>query len=112
MPTALTPSQQHGANVSRERRDSSRPDAVAQPSFAPHRKDFIHRFESCAGANHWSDGTVAVQLRFSLNSAAGAIVHENPRSDRWSYRRIVAEIETAYGPRSEHAEAMGIEKAG
>ena len=72
-------------------------------------KDFIHRFESCAMANHWSDATMAVQLRFSLNGAAGAIVHKNPRSDRWSYRRIVAEIETAYGPRSEHAAAIGIE---
>ena len=69
-------------------------------------KDFIHRFESCAMANHWSDATMAVQLRFSLNGAAGAIVHKNPRSDRWSYQRIVAEIETAYGPRSEHAAAI------
>ena len=72
-------------------------------------KDFIHRFESCAMANHWSDATMAVQLRFSLNGAAGAIVHKNPRSDRWSYRQIVAGIVTAYGPRSEHAAAIGIE---
>ncbi|KAJ7998405.1 hypothetical protein DPEC_G00204600 [Dallia pectoralis] len=72
-------------------------------------KDFIHRFESCARANHWSEMTMAVQLRFSLTGAAGAIVHKNPRSDRWSYRRIVTEIETAYGPRSDHAAATCIE---
>ncbi|XDV17606.1 hypothetical protein PO909_023440 [Leuciscus waleckii] len=72
-------------------------------------KDFIHRFESCARANHWSEMTMAVQLRFSLTGAAGAIVHKNPRSDRRSYRRIVTEIETAYGPRSDHAAAIGIE---
>ena len=72
-------------------------------------KDFIQRLESCARANHWSDATMAVQLRFSLNGAAGAIVHKNPRSDRWSYRQIVTGIVTAYGPRSEHAAAIGIE---
>ncbi|XP_023283321.1 ephrin type-B receptor 2-like [Seriola lalandi dorsalis] len=66
-------------------------------------------FESCAQANHWSEKTKAVQLRFNLTGAAGAIIHKNPRSGRWSYQQIVDEIEAAYGPCSEHAAAIGIE---
>ena len=72
-------------------------------------KDFLYQFESCARANYWSEKTMAVQLRFSLTGAAGAIVHKNPRSARWSYQRIVDEMEAAYGPCSEHAAAVGIE---
>ncbi|RXN13529.1 hypothetical protein ROHU_017665 [Labeo rohita] len=40
---------------------------------------------------------------------AGAVIHKNPRSSRWDYARIVEEVETAYGPSSEHAAAIGIE---
>ncbi|XP_028299789.1 uncharacterized protein LOC114461699 [Gouania willdenowi] len=72
-------------------------------------KDFLYQFESCAKANRWIEKTKAVQLKFSLRGAAGAIVHKNPKSDRWSYLRMVEEIEAAYGPRSEHAAAIGIE---
>uniref|UniRef100_A0A3B4WDD1 Gypsy retrotransposon integrase-like protein 1 n=2 Tax=Seriola lalandi dorsalis TaxID=1841481 RepID=A0A3B4WDD1_SERLL len=72
-------------------------------------KDFLYQFESCAQANHWSEKTKAVQLRFNLTGAAGAIIHKNPRSGRWSYQQIVDEIEAAYGPCSEHAAAIGIE---
>ena len=72
-------------------------------------KDFLHQFGSCARANHWSEETMAVQLRFSLTGAAGAIIHKNPRSGRWGYQRIVEELEDAYGPCSEHAAAIGIE---
>ncbi|KAL7373215.1 hypothetical protein ABVT39_001512 [Epinephelus coioides] len=72
-------------------------------------KDFLHLFESCAEANHWSEKTRTVQLRFSLTGAAGAIVHKNPRSTRWSYQRIVDEVDAAYGPCSEHAATIGIE---
>ncbi|KAM6975889.1 retrovirus-related Pol polyprotein from transposon 412 [Tautogolabrus adspersus] len=72
-------------------------------------KDFLYQFESCAKANSWTEKTMAVQLRFSLTGTAGAIVHKNPKSARWSYQRIVEEIETAYGPCSEHAAAIGIE---
>ncbi|GLD71800.1 uncharacterized protein AKAME5_002312400 [Lates japonicus] len=72
-------------------------------------KNVLYHFESCARANRWSEGTMAVQLRFSLTGAAGAIVHKNPRSSSWSYQRIVNEIEAAYGPCSEHAAAIGIE---
>ena len=46
---------------------------------------------------------------FCLVGAAGAVVHKNPWSSRWSYTRIVDEIEAAYGPSSEHAAAIGIE---
>lgn len=52
---------------------------------------------------------MAVQLRFSLTGAAGAIVHKNPRSARWGYQRIADEVDAAYGPCSEHAAAIGIE---
>ena len=72
-------------------------------------KDFLYQFESCAQANCWSEKTMAVQLRFSLTGAAGAIVHKNPRSARWSYQRIVDEVDAAYGPGSMHAAAIGIE---
>ncbi|XP_049323360.1 mitochondrial fission factor homolog B isoform X1 [Astyanax mexicanus] len=72
-------------------------------------KEFLHRFEGCAEANHWSEKTMAVQLRFCLAGAAGAVIHKNPRSSRWSYARIVEEIEAAYGSSSEHAAAIGIE---
>lgn len=49
---------------------------------------------------------MAVQLRFSLTGAAGAIIHKSPRSACWSYQRIVDEIEAAC---SEHVAAIGIE---
>ena len=32
-------------------------------------KDFIHRFESCAMANHWSDATMAVQTEIQPEMA-------------------------------------------
>ncbi|XP_076748173.1 uncharacterized protein LOC143421991 [Maylandia zebra] len=72
-------------------------------------KDFLYQFETCAKANCWTENTMAVQLRFSLRGAAGAIIHKNPKSARWSYQRIVEEVEAAYGPCSEHAAAIGIE---
>ncbi|XP_036001790.1 uncharacterized protein LOC118565513 [Fundulus heteroclitus] len=72
-------------------------------------KEFLHRFESCAKANYWSKETMAVQLKFCLVGAAGAIVHRNPRSSQWDYSRLVEEMETAYGPSSEHAAAVAIE---
>ncbi|CAI5682172.1 unnamed protein product [Oreochromis niloticus] len=72
-------------------------------------KDFLYEFETCAKANCWTEKTMAVQLRFSLRGAAGAIIHKNPKSARWSYQRIVEEVEAAYGPCSEHAAAIGIE---
>ncbi|KAG1957272.1 hypothetical protein F2P79_007383 [Pimephales promelas] len=49
-------------------------------------REFLHRFESCAEANHWSVKTMAIQLKFCLTGAAGAIVHRNPRSSKWDYR--------------------------
>ncbi|XP_078799615.1 uncharacterized protein LOC144990300 [Oryzias latipes] len=72
-------------------------------------RDFLYHFESCAEANHWTEKTKVVQLRFCLLGAAGAIIHKNPRSASWSFQRIVEEIEAAYGPSSEHAAAIGIE---
>uniref|UniRef100_A0AAV2K6V2 Integrase p58-like C-terminal domain-containing protein n=1 Tax=Knipowitschia caucasica TaxID=637954 RepID=A0AAV2K6V2_KNICA len=36
-------------------------------------------------------------------------VYENPNSANWSYEHIVKEVDAAYGPRSEHAAAVGIE---
>ncbi|KAJ8346760.1 hypothetical protein SKAU_G00281610 [Synaphobranchus kaupii] len=72
-------------------------------------KEFLHRFESCAKANCWSENTMAVHLKFCLVGAAGAIVHRNPRSSQWDYSRLVEEMETAYGPSSEHAAAVAIE---
>lgn len=72
-------------------------------------KEFLHRFESCAKANYWSEKTMAVQLNYCLVGAAGAIIHRNPRSARWDYSRLVVEMETAYGPSSEHAAAVAIE---
>ena len=71
--------------------------------------EFLHRFESCAKANYWSAKTMAVQLKFCMVGAAGAIVHRNPRSAQWDYVRLVEEIETAYGPSSQHAAAVAIE---
>ncbi|XP_063050302.1 uncharacterized protein LOC134445147 [Engraulis encrasicolus] len=71
--------------------------------------EFKHRFESCAKANHWTEKTKAIQLKFCLVGAAGAIVHKNPRSTQWGYRRLVEEVENAYGPSSEHAAAVAIE---
>lgn len=38
---------------------------------------------------------MAVQLRFNLTGASGAIVHKNHRSARWSYLWIVDEVFTA-----------------
>ncbi|CAI5671940.1 unnamed protein product [Oreochromis niloticus] len=72
-------------------------------------KDFLYQFETCAKANCWTEKTMAVQLRFSLRGATGAIIHKNPKSARWSYQRIVEEVEAAHGPCSEHAAAIGIE---
>lgn len=72
-------------------------------------REFLHRFESCAEANHWSAKTMAIQLKFCLTGAAGAIVHRNPRSSRWDYRRLLEELKTAYGPSSDHAAAVAVE---
>ncbi|KAL0162302.1 hypothetical protein M9458_041698, partial [Cirrhinus mrigala] len=72
-------------------------------------REFLIRFEDCAKANHWSERTMTVQMRFCLVGAAGAVIHKNPRSSRWDYARIVEEVEAAYGPSSEHAAAIGIE---
>ncbi|RXN37980.1 Retrovirus-related Pol poly from transposon [Labeo rohita] len=72
-------------------------------------REFLNRFEDCAKANHWSERTMTVQMRFCLVGAAGAVIHKNPRSSRWDYARIVEEVEAAYGPSSEHAAAIGIE---
>lgn len=52
---------------------------------------------------------MAVQLRFSLTGAAGAIVHKNPRSSRWNNQKIIDRIESAYWPRLVHAAAIGNE---
>ena len=71
--------------------------------------EFLHRFESCAKANYWSAKTMAVQLKFCMVGAAGAIIHRNPRSTQWDYVRLVEEIDTAYGPSSQHAAAVAIE---
>lgn len=62
-----------------------------------------------AQANHWTETSVAVQLRFCLTGAAGAIVHKNTRSASWNYQRIAEEVEAAYGPCSDVAAALGIE---
>ncbi|KAK3567208.1 hypothetical protein QTP86_013421 [Hemibagrus guttatus] len=72
-------------------------------------REFLSRFEDCARANHWSERTMTVQMRFCLVGAVGAVIHKNPRSGRWDYARIVEEVEAAYGPSSEHAAAIGIE---
>ncbi|KAK5623464.1 hypothetical protein CRENBAI_013776 [Crenichthys baileyi] len=72
-------------------------------------KEFLHRFESCAEANYWSEKTMIVQLKFWLVGAAGAIVHRNPRSSKWDYRCLVDELEIAYGPSSDHASAVAVE---
>ncbi|KAK2876094.1 hypothetical protein Q8A67_020190 [Cirrhinus molitorella] len=72
-------------------------------------REFLNRFEDCARANHWSERTMTVQMRFCLVGAAGSVIHKNPRSGRWSYARIVEKVEAAYGPSSEHAAAIGIE---
>lgn len=72
-------------------------------------REFLNRFEDCARANHWSERTMTVQMRFCLVGAAGAVIHKNPRSGRWDYARIVEEMDAAYGPSSEHAAAIGIE---
>ncbi|MED6234236.1 hypothetical protein ATANTOWER_025114 [Ataeniobius toweri] len=42
-------------------------------------KGFLYQFECCAKANHWTEKTKAVQLKFCLTGPAGAIVHKNPR---------------------------------
>ncbi|CAL8343053.1 unnamed protein product [Merluccius merluccius] len=72
-------------------------------------KEFLHRFESCAQANHWSVKTMAFQLKFRLVGAAGAVIHRNPRSSQWDYCHLVEKMETAYGPSSEHTAAVAIE---
>lgn len=48
---------------------------------------------------------MVVQLKFCLVGAAGAIIHRNPQSLQWDYRRLVEEFKTAYRPSSEHAAA-------
>ncbi|KAK5621981.1 hypothetical protein CRENBAI_013404 [Crenichthys baileyi] len=72
-------------------------------------KEVLHRFESCSEANYWSKKTMTVQLKFCLVGAAGAIVHRNPHSSKWDYRRLVDELEIAYGPSSDHAAAVAVE---
>ncbi|KAL7883473.1 hypothetical protein SRHO_G00011310 [Serrasalmus rhombeus] len=72
-------------------------------------KEFLYRFESCAKANNWTENTKAIQLKFCLVGAAGAVIHKNPRSAQWGYREIVQQVEAAYGPASEHAAAVAIE---
>lgn len=72
-------------------------------------KDFLYQFENYAKTNRWSEKTMIKQLRFSLTGAAGAIIHENPRSACWNYQWILGEHEAAYGPCSEDAAAIGIE---
>lgn len=72
-------------------------------------KKFLSRFESSAKANHWSKKTMAVQLKFCLVGAAEAIVNRNPRSTQWGYASLVGEMESAYGPSSEHAAAVDVE---
>ncbi|XDV34397.1 hypothetical protein PO909_004558, partial [Leuciscus waleckii] len=72
-------------------------------------REFLNRFEDCARANHCSERTMTVQMRFCLVGAAGSVIHKNPRTGRWDYTRIVEEIDAAYGPSSEHAAAIGIE---
>ncbi len=52
---------------------------------------------------------MAVQLKFCLVGAAGAIIHRNPQSSQWDYCRLVEEMETTYGPFSEFAAAVAIE---
>ena len=72
-------------------------------------REFLHKFESCAEANRWSPKTMAIQLKFCLTGGAGAIVHRNPRSSKWDYSRLLEELETAYGPSSDHAAAVAVE---
>ena len=58
-------------------------------------RDFLHQFESCVDANCWSKKTIqTIQLKFCLVGAVGSIVHKNPRSYQWKYKRIVEEMET------------------
>lgn len=52
---------------------------------------------------------MAIQLKFCLTGAAGAIVHRNPCSSNWDYRRLLEELKTAYGPSSGHAAAVAVE---
>ncbi|XP_062374552.1 uncharacterized protein LOC134062534 isoform X1 [Sardina pilchardus] len=91
---------------SRERVPTLRPGQY--DGTAPWR-EFLHRFESCAIANRWTEETKTIQLKFCLVGAAGAIVHRNPRSAQWDYSHLVEEVEMAYGPSSEHAAAVAIE---
>lgn len=51
-------------------------------------REFMIRFESCTVANYWSRKTMAVQLKFCLVGAAGAIVHKTPRSSQWVDSRL------------------------
>ncbi|RXN36679.1 Retrovirus-related Pol poly from transposon [Labeo rohita] len=90
----------------RERIPTLRPD---QFDGSTSWREFLNRFEDCAKANHWSERTMTVQMRFCLVGAAGAVIHKNPRSSRWDYARIVEEVEAAYSPSSKHAAAIGIE---
>ncbi|KAG1925231.1 thy-1 membrane glycoprotein [Pimephales promelas] len=91
---------------SKERVPTLRP---GQYDGSPPWREFLHRFESCAEANHWSVKTMAIQLKFCLTGAAGAIVHRNPRSSKWDNRRLLKELETAYGPSSDHAAVVAVE---
>uniref|UniRef100_A0AAV2LF77 Reverse transcriptase/retrotransposon-derived protein RNase H-like domain-containing protein n=1 Tax=Knipowitschia caucasica TaxID=637954 RepID=A0AAV2LF77_KNICA len=52
---------------------------------------------------------MAVQLKFCLVGAAGAIAHRNPRSSKWEYQRLLQELESAYSPSSDHAAAVAVE---
>ena len=72
-------------------------------------RDFLRRFESCAKANHWSEQTMGEQLRHCLTGQAGSIVHKNSHALRWSYSRIVWEVDCAYGPVSDHAATLSME---
>jgi len=49
--------------------------------------EFLNRFEDCDRANHWSERTMTVQMRFCLVGAAGSVINKNPRSGRWEMAR-------------------------
>uniref|UniRef100_A0AAV2LMJ0 Uncharacterized protein n=1 Tax=Knipowitschia caucasica TaxID=637954 RepID=A0AAV2LMJ0_KNICA len=44
-----------------------------------------------------------------VSNDPGAIVHRNPRSSKWDYQRLLQELESAYGPSSDHAAAVAVE---
>lgn len=49
-------------------------------------EEFLHRFESCAKADYWSEKTMAIQLKFCIVGTAGAVIHRNPPSSHLDYR--------------------------